>query len=195
MDNNNYETNGLDIYSTTIPKTLKNDEYDIIGEGIIVEQSGYSIFDIANWFLRYSQIMSHKKIQKICYYAEAWHLALYNKKLFNDTNFEAWVHGPVSPELYNSLKGNSFEEITVIEPYNEERILQVNSNINLVDLLQSVWITYGDIGPNALEVLTHSETPWKNARIGLKTNERGNKIISEEDMKKYYREIYIGDDK
>jgi len=45
-----------------------------------MEQQQYDINTVANWFLnKYS--MSHKKLQKLCYYAEAWHQALYNSPL------------------------------------------------------------------------------------------------------------------
>ena len=59
----------------------------------------FTIFDIANWFLS-KEGMTHKKLQKLCYYAQAWYLALYKNKLI-DGYFEAWVHGPVNSSLYH----------------------------------------------------------------------------------------------
>lgn len=56
----------------------------------------YDIKEIANWFLSKAS-MPHKKLQKLCYYSEAWHQALYNSALIKDHYFEAWIHGPVSP--------------------------------------------------------------------------------------------------
>ncbi|MBS1456852.1 MAG: DUF4065 domain-containing protein, partial [Clostridium sp.] len=47
--------------------------------------------------------MSNKKLQKICYYIYSWYLTLYNHKIA-PLKFEAWVHGPVSRELYNQYK-------------------------------------------------------------------------------------------
>ena len=69
----------------------------------------YSVFDIANWFLS-QKTMTHKKLQKMCYYAQAWSYALYNRPLM-DTEFQAWVHGPVSPQLYQKYKGHGFQEL------------------------------------------------------------------------------------
>ena len=62
-----------------------------------------------------------------------------------------------------------------------------------MELLESVWFTYGDKSANELEALTHSEDPWKNAREGLKEMEPSDKPIDTEDMKEYYLSIYIGD--
>ena len=39
---------------------------------------------IAKWFLS-KQSMEHKKLQKLCYYAQAWHCALEGKTLFSET--------------------------------------------------------------------------------------------------------------
>lgn len=188
---NNYQLNNK--YITDIPYlNISNDAIfnEITGEEKEIK-SGYSIFDIANWFLLYKEKMTHEKLQKICYYSEAWHLALYDEKLFNDTKFKASESGPVSPELYNFFKNDDskvfrkINNLIIVDSRDiEERLSCINSDINLVDLLESVWITYGDKGPLALEVLSCNELPYKNA------NNRKNKIISEKDIKNYYHKIY-----
>jgi hypothetical protein len=62
----------------------------------------YGILDIACWFL-HKEAMSHRKLQKLCYYAQAWFFTLENIRL-TDAIFEAWIHGPVSPSLYQHFK-------------------------------------------------------------------------------------------
>ncbi|WP_265332888.1 Panacea domain-containing protein [Mulberry dwarf phytoplasma] len=39
------------------------------------------------------------KLQKIIYYAHAFHLVNQKQKLINST-LQAWIYGPVFPELY-----------------------------------------------------------------------------------------------
>ena len=146
----------------------------------------YNILDIAQWFLS-KESMTPKKLQKLSYYAEAWSNALFERNLISDDSFEAWVHGPVSPKLYNEYKVYKWQEI----PEKED-----NSSVfkdEDLDLLESVWVTYGHNSANDLEALTHTESPWINARIGLNEDESSNNIISTEDMKDYYSRIYIGD--
>lgn len=58
-----------------------------------------SVLDVAEWFL-HRKSFTHKQLQKLCYYAQAWHCALLNKTLF-DEEIQAWVHGPVCPVLYS----------------------------------------------------------------------------------------------
>ena len=163
----------------------------------IIEQNGfiemdvdseigkYSIIDIADWFLKKGN-MTQKKLQKLCYYAQAWCYALYGYRLIN-SDFQAWVHGPVSPVLYEKFRHFGFETIRI----------KGEININLDDedakLLEDVWETYGDRTGNALEALTHTEEPWLEARRGYSDNERCTVVISPDSMKRYYRRIYTGE--
>ena len=149
------------------------------------ENGKYSIFDIADWFL-HKQNMTHKKLQKLCYYAQAWCYALKNFRLIN-SDFQAWVHGPVSPVLYERFKGFGYETITMKSNFNmkiEEDDLK---------LLEDVWDTYGEKTGNALEALSHREIPWIEARRGYSDTEKCTVVISPESMKKYYRSIFSGE--
>lgn len=144
----------------------------------------YSIFDIAEWFLQ-KESMTHKKLQKMCYYAQAWAYALLDEPIICDSAFQAWVHGPVSPELYDKFKGNGWKDL-----YPENR--NINFDNKTTELLESVYETYKDFSGNALEALTHSELPWQNARKGYETNEISNMPINPDDMKEFYLSIYSG---
>jgi len=57
-----------------------------------------TVSKIANYFIYVANetgsYLSNLKLQKLLYYAQAWHLALYGISLF-DEEFEAWIHGPV----------------------------------------------------------------------------------------------------
>ena len=64
----------------------------------LVDLREVTVFEAAEWFL-HKKSFTHKQLQKLCYYAQAWHLALLNRPLF-DEEFQAWIHGPVCPTLY-----------------------------------------------------------------------------------------------
>src|SRR5688572_8488221 len=71
--------------------------------------------DIADWFLaqadpRAGDSISHLKLQKLLYYAQAWALVLLDQPLFAE-NFQAWVHGPVLPSVYRKYQGSSYEPL------------------------------------------------------------------------------------
>ena len=149
-----------------------------------IDKGKYSIFEIANWFLN-KQPMTNKKLQKMCYYAQAWYYALKNLRLI-DSDFQAWVHGPVSPALYAKFKVFGYDTIVISKAF-QSRIDEED-----LEFLNDVWDTYGMKSGNSLEALTHREEPWLEGRVGCNENENGSTVIKPETMKKYYKSIYIG---
>ena len=98
------------------------------------------IKDVADWFLLKGN-MSNKKIQKLCYYAEAWSLVLLNQDIAKRSDFEAWVHGPVSKVLYDEFKEFGWRELTITNPdVVKDRLKSLFTNEQL-DVLESVWDT------------------------------------------------------
>ena len=143
-----------------------------------------TIFDVVNYFLRKvdktsGSSMTPLKLQKLVYYAQAWHLAFYGTKLFNE-EFQAWVHGPVNYELWQKYSG--FMEI---EP--EEGIELPQFTDEQLDVMNQVWEVYGKYDAKYLEELTHKELPWIEARKGYGPGERCNVVISTDTMREYYR--------
>ena len=137
----------------------------------------YDINVIANFFLS-KESMTQKKLQKLCYYAQAYYLALYSKDLI-DTDFEAWVHGPVSPALYSNYKRYGWGKIpkTTMEHYLPKKVYSY---------LNKTFIIFKNYSADELEDLTHEEDPWKNARIGLNPYESSNRSIDKNDIISYY---------
>lgn len=148
----------------------------------------YRIFDIANWFLK-KESMDQKKVQKLCYYAQAWYLALYNKPII-DCKFEAWAHGPVCRELWSELHEHTYFDIP-------QDALKAKSNditkADDVEFMDRVWETYKDFSGYQLEVLTHKERPWIVARGDTPEFQRCTTEISETEMRDYYSSLYSGD--
>lgn len=147
-----------------------------------------SINEVASYMISNATTVTPKKLQKLCYYAEAWHNALYKQPLIDDSEFEAWVHGPVSAKLYRSYRDYGWTVIT--EP---ESKIELAFNKKETELLEAVLDTYDEFSGNELEALTHKESPWINQRVGLGETESSNNIISKKDMEKYYSSIYVGD--
>lgn len=155
-------------------------------KNIEVEDTGkYSVYDVANWFLLKDE-MTQKKLQKLCYYAQAWCYALKGYRL-EDTEYQAWIHGPVSPPLWERFKSFGFDPIRI------KGKIYTHFDEDDIKLLEDVWDTYGDNTGNALEALTHRELPWIEARKGYEPEERCTVVISPNTMASYYKSIYCGD--
>ena len=141
-----------------------------------------NIETVAHWFLSHEP-MTHKKLQKLCYYAQAWHCALYRgERLFED-EIQAWIHGPVIPSLYRTYAD-----------YGWEYIPQVRDSFDICDntlaILEAVYNTYGGYSGDQLERLTHSEEPWQKARKGYDILQPCTNAITIESMREYYGKIY-----
>lgn len=142
-----------------------------------------TIFDVAYTFLNFES-MSNKKLQKICYYAQAWHLALFNNEPLFREKFEAWVHGPVCRELYNVYKEFGWTNIEC------GKMGKAIEDTEKLEFLKVIYNTYGGFDGDELESLTHSEEPWLEARRNLEEWEPSSEYIKEETMMKFYLNSY-----
>lgn len=99
-----------------------------------------NVFDVAAYILEKEGEMTTMKLQKLCYYAQAWSLAWEGRPLF-DEDFQAWANGPVCRELYNKHAG--YFEIKDMHFFDGEK-----SSSGLTkkekDIIKDVLETYGD---------------------------------------------------
>ena len=164
-------------------KMNKNLEFKPVFKGLDLTNGDVTkkfgdVFDLANAFLCIDS-MTHKKLQKLCYYAKAWYLAINDTNLISE-QFEAWVHGAVQPDLYQRCKVYGFGYIPLCN--NTQEIPE-----EFLTFSREIYDSYGDLNGDELEQLNHTEMPWKNARENLKPWQGSNNIIKESDMKKFYR--------
>lgn len=138
------------------------------------------ITDVAKYFLS-KEKMTHKKLQKLCYYAQAWHLANYNTPLVSN-DFEAWVHGPVCPDLYVEYKDWGWLPISL---NNSEKTCDLKPETKR--FLNYVYDVYGQYSGDELENISHQEKPWNEARVGYSKTDYCRNMISSETMKNYYK--------
>ena len=144
-----------------------------------------TVDEVANFFLRFANnhgdLLTNLKLQKLLYYAQAWHLALKGEPLVNE-KFEAWVHGPVHPGTYRKYKRFKWHPIEV--DINPEPDLPREVEEYLVEVYEA----YGDFTAYQLERMTHEEEPWLEARGDLSPIEQSSATLSEALMKRYYAE-------
>lgn len=147
-----------------------------------------SCHTVADYFLvridyQAGDSISNLKLQKLCYYAQAWHLALWNKPMFNE-RIEAWAHGPAIPELYRRFKRYSWGAIDP-QDLQTEPLEEMHSDD--LKFLEEVWTKYGRFSGRQLELKTHSEAPWKDAYGNTPKGQRCTREITHQAMRDYYR--------
>ena len=144
-----------------------------------------SCFDIADYFVGLAQetgsFVSNLKLQKLVDYAQAWHLALHEAPLFED-DFQAWVHGPVIPVLYQKYKPFGWQPIlTDIKPDLSSQLPE-----SIANFLGEVAEEYFACNAYELERMTHVEDPWLLARKGVSPDTPSTAVIEKDWMREYY---------
>ena len=140
-----------------------------------------TIFDVAEYILDKKGTMTTMKLQKLCYYSQAWSLVWDEMPLFAE-DFEAWANGPVCRELFEAHRG--------MFSLSKGAFSNRGSANNLEDwqkeTIDNVLEYYGDWQPQELSGLTHREKPWLDARKGLDFGENCSEIITKESMQQFY---------
>lgn len=157
-------------------------------------ERNYKALDIAAWFLsnidrESGESITHLKLQKLVYYAQAWALALLGRPLFED-EVQAWAHGPVVESVFHKYKGHGWDAIPCPET---DVLIDEETEHHLREIMD----VYGDFSAKHLEQMTHAEGPWRLARSGLPPHARSSEVITKDSMKTYYLSLYkrLNDDK
>lgn len=150
------------------------------------KQAKYPASLIAKYFVlkanETNEPITNKKLQKLLYYAQAWHLVFQDRPLFQE-QLEAWVHGPAVRSVYGIYKNYGFNPIQ--KDVSKSVIARIDKEARVI--LDEVWRVYGKYDALYLERLTHNEKPWQKARKELEQSENSTNIIDLECMKEYYR--------
>jgi uncharacterized phage-associated protein len=117
-----------------------------------------NVFDVAAYILEKKGEMTAWKLQKLVYYSQAWSLVWDQRPIFAET-IEAWANGPVCPDLYQAHRGLFLVKAI---PGGKADALDATARETVDAVIQF----YGDMHPQELSDLTHSERPWLDARAG-----------------------------
>ena len=140
----------------------------------------YPVLEIANKILSFGvseqgggELISNMKLQKLLYYVQGFHLAIFDEPLFED-EIEAWMYGPVVPSVYERYQSNGYNGI---RPEREPIMLQTEEE----NLFNGVIRIYGDYSALGLMNLTHREFPWRSTATG-----KGN-VIAKCKLQEFFR--------
>lgn len=138
-----------------------------------------TVFDVAKYILTKRGAMSTMKLQKLCYYAQAWSLVWDDEPLF-DEEFQAWANGPVCKELFQKTQGKY--SVTADDENGDINNLTDNQKETIDIVLEH----YAEHDAQWLSQLTHMEDPWNRARVGIPAGVGCDRIITKESMAVYY---------
>lgn len=113
-----------------------------------------------------------KDLQKLVYFAQAWHLAWTGRPIF-DEEFEAWPDGPVSRSVFACNRHGGL-------PANPEIDEETRG------IIDAVIAHYGDCSVDELVALTHADAPWIEARKDLGPTEASRRVLNSKTMLDFY---------
>lgn len=149
------------------------------------------LFSVSNKMLRVISYVFEKleevtplMLQKLLYFIQGESYALNGKPMFRE-NCQAWVHGPVYPEVYDMFRDFKYNPIddarfAILEGTEDELSYEERM---VVDLVVN---TFGEYSGKMLERITHEEEPWKLARKGYADYIPSNEPIIMENIGAYY---------
>jgi uncharacterized phage-associated protein len=140
-----------------------------------------TVFDVAKYILNKQGKISTWKLQKLCYYAQAWSLAWSDGESLFEEDFQAWRNGPVCRELYDAHKGEYLVSADDLKYGDAD-----NLSADEIDTINKVLEFYGDKTPFWLREQTHDELPWKKARGDKLEYMRSDEIITKSSIGAYY---------
>ena len=139
-----------------------------------------NVFDVARCITERTGAVSAMKLQKLMYYAQAWHLVWEEDPLF-DNDFQAWANGPVLPILYKKHQGMFKVDASLFAENNSSQLTAPERQT-----IEKVLSFYGDKTAQWLSNLTHAEAPWLDARGPTPIGEKSEVVITQAAMAEYY---------
>jgi uncharacterized phage-associated protein len=140
-----------------------------------------SVGDVAKFVLEKSGTLDTWKLEKLCYYAQGWHLAHTEEPAFQE-RVKAWADGPVIPQLYHQHKGRKYVSAAEIE--GDVNVLSAE----IRETIQNVLDAYGAFDGKALRELSHADLPWRQARGDLPPDSKDSPALDRSLMAEYFRQ-------
>ena len=118
--------------------------------------------EVANYFLanvdeESGDNITNLKLQKLLYYAQGFHVGMNAGVPLFPERIIAWKHGPVVRPVWHRYKACGFSAIAAPENYDADMYVP-----EVLELLDAVYLTYGQFTAKRLEQMTHEESPWQN---------------------------------
>jgi uncharacterized phage-associated protein len=106
--------------------------------------------------------VTQMKLQKLVYFAQGAHLAKFHQPLINET-FQAWMYGPVIPEIYQDFKNYGSRPIIDTAEFTPSLSYKPPFRLDAeaMDTINYTWGVLKDFSAMSLSQWTHrADGPW-----------------------------------
>lgn len=174
------EKNKANLNSETTYTKSKKAVEKLIGKDL---NQKFKINIAIEYLLNKCEDITPLALQKLLYYVQGFYYA-FNEEFLFEEDCQAWVHGPVYPEVYQKYKDYKFDPI---KQSSEPADLGLTSSETAI--FDSVAKNLSCYSGKVLEEFTHSETPWLKARENLLNYEPTTRRIQKEDIGNYFKKV------
>ena len=140
------------------------------------------LYNVALYIIDKLEDITPLSLQKILYFCEGFSKRILNKELFDDTP-EAWVYGPVYREIYESFSYYKYNNINYSEILKD---YDFRLDAKEKEYLDKMTLIFGCYSGKILREMSHTTTPWIDARKGLTDNVSSNRIIDRKAINKFF---------
>lgn len=152
----------------------------------LVQIRDSKIEQIANYIITNLGEVTPLALEKLLAFCNGINYALNGKQLIFDES-QAWAHGPVYPCIYYKYKKYGYKPIDN-GIYSTHGWMTSKLSEQEIEAIDMVMRTFGLYSPRTLEMISHSQGPWKEKRIGYEVDEAGQEVIEETSVRNYYCE-------
>jgi len=115
--------------------------------------------------------ISERKLHQLLYFAQRESLAITGQPMFPEQLY-GWQYGAFSPDVSQYLQISEIETDTN------------DMDLDVTYIIDNVVLEYGSIASWKLSEISHNQLSWKNARIGVESDEKNNRLLQIEDIQK-----------
>lgn len=141
---------------------------------------------VARYLLCKCSDITPMALQKMLYYSQAFFQALFQKPLFTEV-CQAWMHGPVYPEVYFKYRDFGYDPVKL--PELDIGCNAVNFSEREIQFLDAIIAAFGRYSGSTLRWMTHNERPWLEARGALRPTDRSETVISSASIRAYFAQV------
>lgn len=130
-------------------------------------------------------------LQKLVYFVHGYYLVKNKKPLVRGV-FEAWQHGPVHPQLYQTFKRFGARPVTERATRTDPVTGEISELAEVEDpevksAVRQILHTYRDYTPGQLRTISHARGgPWDRVESAYRRNSSSGLRIENGDIEKYY---------
>ena len=143
------------------------------------------LYNVALYIISKLEEITPLALQKILYFTYGFSEKFLNKKIFNE-NPEAWVHGPIYKDVYDSFSYYKYDFINYSDILKDYDYVLTEEEKEYLDKIITF---FGGYSAKVLREMTHLTDPWKATRVGLKDDEKSARIIENDVIEKYFLDI------